>query len=103
MDGFRHSDLSPHQSLWATASTANVTFCQCFDPYGFATGIRLITGQKYWVSFRRKINASSNDMNGDLRSIQTSVLQGKGFSWISKGLPDHFDAEALLLEEGMAM
>jgi hypothetical protein len=103
MGGFNHPDVSPHQPLWATASTANATFCQCFDPYGFATGNRLITGQKYWASFRRKSNTSDHNINGDLRSIQTYGLQGKGFSWISEDLSDYFEAEALLLEEGMAM
>jgi hypothetical protein len=42
-------------------------------------------------------------LNGDLRSIQTTQLQGRGISWISEAIKDVFEAEALLLEEGMAM
>jgi hypothetical protein len=95
MEGFRPSDVSSYEQLWAAASTANATSCQFVDPHGFATGIRVITGQKYWVSLRRKSNS--------LGPTQTSFVQGKGFSWICEGLKDDFEAEALLLEEGMAM
>jgi len=84
-------------TIWGTAATSGATTWFHIDDSGFATIVKIMAGSKYWVTSRRKRNATKPGGSGDMGSVKAFG----GTEWIPHGSATRFwDHEGVLLKAG---
>jgi hypothetical protein len=97
LPGLQTINFPSDAMVWATAATRNATTWGHIDDHGMGTVVKIMTGRKYWVIFRPKVDGTKPAVaRGDFGSSKAFIDH-----WVPTSAGDSvWDHEGILLQAG---